>query len=158
MAEVAAAASSGRASQGFLPGIAAGAAALLAEGDRGGGSGVALRTADLASCVDAIAEIFDHMGPVLHFARADMTSKVESLRSVAPQRPTLAEVVESDKAAGTLTTRGSPARNLHRLTAVITFMRVLLEQMLADRNAQLKVGCPRCRAGIQSGALAAGGA
>ena len=48
-------------------------------------------------------------------------------------------VLLADTQAGTLTQKNSCARNLHRLNAVLTFMRLLLARLITDSQVSIKV-------------------
>ncbi|KAG2439939.1 hypothetical protein HXX76_004058 [Chlamydomonas incerta] len=97
-----------------------------------------IQSADFALLCDHILEAFDHLGTIMYFAKVEMGGKVESIRKVSAQLKTLREVVDADVRAGRATTKGSCARNLHRLMLVITFVRLLLQQLLDNPNTQLK--------------------
>jgi hypothetical protein len=118
----------------FLALIAEGVREVAAQLEQG------VQTGALAQLVDHITIVFDHLGPVLHFAKAEMHSKCETLKAKAKACPMLADIVAADRKAGTLAVKNSAARNLHRLTTVIMFMRKLLEKLLLDQACSLKVG------------------
>lgn len=67
-----------------------------------------------------------------------LTGKNVSLKKAASTHPTLADIVASDRAAGRLTVKNSCARNLHRLMHVVTFLRIILEQLMASPDMTLK--------------------
>ncbi|KAG2495365.1 hypothetical protein HYH03_006633 [Edaphochlamys debaryana] len=67
-----------------------------------------------------------------------MGGKVESLKKAAHQHSTLTAVVAADVKANTATSKGSCARNLHRLMLVITFVRLMLSNLLDNPSMQLK--------------------
>ena len=62
---------------GFLPSIAGGVRAVTSQLEQG------VQTEALATLVDHITIVFDHLGPVLHFAKAEMHSKCETLKAKA---------------------------------------------------------------------------
>ncbi|MEW5298321.1 MAG: hypothetical protein WDW38_000943 [Sanguina aurantia] len=67
-----------------------------------------------------------------------MEGKNASLKRAAPLFPTLAAIVAHDRAGGKLTVKNSCARNLHRLMHVITFLRIILEQLTASPLLSLR--------------------
>eukprot|EP00798_Chlamydomonas_sp_ICE-L_P022696 gene22696-29851_t len=91
-----------------------------------------IKTLDFINLIEHVVVIFDKLGAVLAFAKADMVIKCASLRSVADKCPTLKDIYEADKATKTLTKKGSNARNLHRLTGVLSFLRLLLMKLIED--------------------------
>ncbi|GAX75706.1 hypothetical protein CEUSTIGMA_g3149.t1 [Chlamydomonas eustigma] len=115
----------------FLPAIAAALADVQNEGD-------SISTLSMVKLFEKILMVFDHLGPVLLFAKQDMYSKCESLKQAAATHATLKQMVEADKAAGVVTKKNSCGRNLHRLNAVLTFMRLLLFKLLEDANISIK--------------------
>lgn len=133
------AAVAGQQQQKFIPSIAEGLRLVQSAGQE-------LRTMDFVELIDRIITVFDHLGPVLVFAKQDMHTKAESLRQAAPTHPKLQDIVKADKAAGILTQKNSRARNLHRLTAVLHFMRLLLSKLLEAPTISVKVRPPlkRC--------------
>eukprot|EP00955_Chlamydomonas_euryale_P062409 358374-Chlamydomonas_euryale.AAC.9 len=121
----------------FFPSLVSGLRDLQAEGD-------AISTMTVVNLVERIIRVFDYLGTVLAFAKVDMHAKCESLRAAAATHPTLEGLVQADIQAGMVTTKNSCGRNLHRLTAVIKFLRLFLTQLLDSPNNTLKVtaGCP----------------
>jgi hypothetical protein len=115
----------------FLPAIAAALADVQSEGEN-------ISTLSMVKLFEKILMVFDHLGPVLHFAKQDMYSKCESLKQAAANHATLKQLVEADKAAGVVTKKNSCGRNLHRLNAVLCFMRLLLSKLLEDVNISIK--------------------
>lgn len=87
---------------------------------------------------DRMMPVFSHLGSVFHFAKTEMDSKTSSLKAVEGRCPDLPQVVAADQAAGTLTKKGSPARNLHRLMNTIMFIKVLFEKLLEGSGVSLK--------------------
>ncbi|KXZ44720.1 hypothetical protein GPECTOR_63g46 [Gonium pectorale] len=100
--------------------------------------GNAITSKDFASLCEHILEAFDHLGTIMYFAKLEMGGKVESIKRVSSQLTTLREVVEEDIRANRATNKGSCARNLHRLMLVITFVRLMLENLLNNPSMQLK--------------------
>ncbi|PNW84401.1 hypothetical protein CHLRE_03g144204v5 [Chlamydomonas reinhardtii] len=115
----------------YLEGLSVSLKAVHEQGDD-------IQSADFARLCDHILEAFDHLGTIMYFAKVEMGGKVESIRKVSAQLKTLREVVDADVRAGRATTKGSCARNLHRLMLVITFVRLLLQQLLDSPSTQLK--------------------
>ena len=74
--------------QRFLPRIASALAAVREQGDE-------ISTASMAALFDSIITVFDHLGPVLHFAKQDMHSKCESLKEAAATHATLRGLVDA---------------------------------------------------------------
>ncbi|KAJ9531530.1 hypothetical protein QJQ45_015004 [Haematococcus lacustris] len=97
-----------------------------------------ISTRSFALLMEHILGIFDYLGAVLHFAKADMITKSNSLKQVAVQLPLLRDVVQEDSRRGTVTVKDSCARNMHRLVCVVTFMRVLLEQFARSPSVTVK--------------------
>ncbi|GIL77036.1 hypothetical protein Vretimale_3239 [Volvox reticuliferus] len=95
-------------------------------------------SADFACLCEHILEAFDHLGTIMYFAKLEMGGKVESIKRVSGQLTTLREVVAADIAANRATLKGSCARNLHRLMLVITFVRLMLSNLLENPSMQLK--------------------
>ncbi|GLI59613.1 hypothetical protein VaNZ11_001545 [Volvox africanus] len=95
-------------------------------------------SADFACLCEHILEAFDHLGTIMYFAKLEMGGKVESIKRVSGQLTTLREVVAADIEANRATHKGSCARNLHRLMLVITFVRLMLSNLLENPSMQLK--------------------
>ncbi|GFR42075.1 hypothetical protein Agub_g2896 [Astrephomene gubernaculifera] len=100
--------------------------------------GDAITAKDFSSLCEHILEAFDHLGTIMYFAKLEMGGKVESIKRVSGQLTTLREVVEADVKANKATVKGSCARNLHRLMLVITFVRLMLSNLLDNPTMQLK--------------------
>ncbi|GLC37363.1 hypothetical protein PLESTB_001595300 [Pleodorina starrii] len=115
----------------YLEGLAASLLVVHQQGD-------AIASADFASLCEHILEAFDHLGTIMYFAKLEMGGKVESIKRVSAQLITLREVVEVDIRANRATNKGSCARNLHRLMLVITFVRLMLSNLLENPSMQLK--------------------
>ena len=65
-------------------------------------------------------------GPAFAFAGLDLMRKVDSLRDAAAREPsTLDEIIQRDKAAGTLRRQGSLGRNAWRVLNTLRFCRDL---------------------------------
>lgn len=109
-----------------------GAAKLAAD------EGSSLSTAGFTSLIDHVVRVFDYLGPLLQVARMDMVVKNGTLKDASGRLPLLADMVQADRAANTVTTKDSCSRNLHRLTSVVTFMRVLLENFLRSPDVTMK--------------------
>lgn len=115
----------------FIPEIAEGLRVAQSNGDN-------VHTLDFVVLMDKIIIVFEFLGPILAFAKADMHSKAETLRTAASVHPTLGGLVEADKKAGLVATKNSCARNLHRLTSVLKFMRLLLIKLVEGPTVSLK--------------------
>jgi hypothetical protein len=89
-------------------------------------------TADFATLCDCQLKIFDHLGAFMYYAKVEMNAKNQTLKDAAPKLPTLAQMVEADQAAGTVTTKGSCSRSLHRLIVALDFLRELLKRLFED--------------------------
>mmetsp|Transcript_16559 Transcript_16559/g.35834 ORF Transcript_16559/g.35834 Transcript_16559/m.35834 type:complete len:229 (+) Transcript_16559:101-787(+) len=116
---------------GFLPDLVKLLRLVISEGGH-------VSTADFTKLMDHLITVFDYLGTVLHFAKHDMLVKNDSLKAAALQKPTLKDIVDADKAAGTVTTKNSCARNLHRLTSVIAFTKLLLEKLTEAPSVTVK--------------------
>lgn len=114
------------------------------------GQGDEVPTHSFAEACQAILPVFDNLGKVFAFPRKDMQQKQESLEKVAPQLSTLSAVIAADKKAGTVTVKGSPSRNLHRLLASISFIAMLLQNLGADPKCTLH----KAAANAYSGSMA----
>ena len=115
----------------YLEGLAASLRAVHEQGDT-------ITSADFASLCEHILDAFDHLGTIMYFAKLEMGGKVDSIKRVSGQLTTLREVVEVDVMANRATQKGSCARNLHRLMLVITFVRLMLSNLLDNPTMQLK--------------------
>jgi hypothetical protein len=100
--------------------------------------GTDLSTQSFNELMQQVVLIFDYLGTVLHFAKHDMETKIQSLHAAAPTMPQLRQVIEADVAAGNATVKDSCARNTHRLLCVLAFMRVLLEHLAKGPQVSLK--------------------
>lgn len=105
-----------------------------------------MSTMAVVNMVEKIIRVFDYLGAVLSFAKSDMHAKCESLRAIAPMRPTLQDIITADVEARVVTKKNSCGRNLHRLTGVIRFLRLFLEQLLKSPSITLKVRLHACAA------------
>ncbi|EFJ48912.1 hypothetical protein VOLCADRAFT_90666 [Volvox carteri f. nagariensis] len=115
----------------YLEGLAASLRIVHGQGD-------AIASADFASLCEHILGAFDHLGAIMYFAKLEMGGKVDSIKRVSGQLTTLREVVEADISANRATLKGSCARNLHRLMLVITFVRLMLSNLMENPGMQLK--------------------
>ena len=94
---------------------------------------------DFTHLMDSIIRVFDYLGALMHFAKPDLLAKNESLKVASKQFKTLRELVDADRAAGTLTVKNSNARNLHRMKCVVNFLSLLFGNLLASPDV------PSCR-------------
>jgi hypothetical protein len=94
--------------------------------------GDGITTMAFTRLMETVMEVFDLLGPVLYFAKAELQTKCESLKKRAETHGTLRDLVQADKDSGTVAVKNSPARNLHRLNSVLAFMRILLEKVSQD--------------------------
>lgn len=115
----------------FLPRICEALNSVLEQGD-------GITTLDFTRLMEVVMEVFDLLGPVLYFAKSELQTKCESLKKRAETHGTLRELVQADKDTGTVAVKNSPARNLHRLNSVLTFMRILLEKLHQDTTTSPK--------------------
>ena len=115
----------------FLPRICLALQRVLDQGDD-------ISTLQFTELMQTVMEVFDLLGPVLYFAKSELATKCESLKKRAETHGTLRELVQADKDSGTVTTKNSPARNLHRLNSVLTFMRILLDKLCKDQTTTPK--------------------
>mmetsp|Transcript_13049 Transcript_13049/g.35538 ORF Transcript_13049/g.35538 Transcript_13049/m.35538 type:complete len:233 (+) Transcript_13049:52-750(+) len=118
----------------FLPNLASAIKTAHEEGED-------LSTNTFVSLIDAVVRVFDYLGPLLQVARMDMNIKNNTLREATEplvEPLPISSLVEADKRANKVTEKDSRARNLHRLTAVVTFMRVLLENFVRSREITVK--------------------
>ncbi|KAL0030221.1 hypothetical protein WJX77_003427 [Trebouxia sp. C0004] len=113
----------------FLPGLARAFESLDISGD--------LSTLQFAKACEAILPVFDRLGQAFVFAQKDMVVKRESLEHASSRLPTLNAVVAADKKAGTVTTKNSCSRNLHRLLSSVSFISSLLQNLAADKACTL---------------------
>lgn len=113
----------------FLPGLARAFAGIDVHGE--------LSTLQFAKACEAIMPVFDRLGPVFAYAKTELIAKRESLEQASSSLPTLNAVVAADKKAGTVTTKNSCSRNLHRLLSSISFISSLLQNMAADNACTL---------------------
>ncbi|KAL0042833.1 hypothetical protein WJX79_001075 [Trebouxia sp. C0005] len=113
----------------FLPGLARAFEGVDTRGD--------LSTLQFAKACEAILPVFDRLGQAFAFAKKDMVVKRESLEQASSRLPTLNAVVAADKKAGTVTTKNSCSRNLHRLLSSISFISSLLQNLAADKACTL---------------------
>ena len=115
----------------FLTRISAALQCVLDQGD-------GITTQSFSRLMETVMEVFDMLGPVLYFAKAELQSKCESLKKRAETHGTLRDLVKADKDSGTVTVKNSPARNLHRLNSVLIFMRILLDKLCQDTTTTPK--------------------
>jgi hypothetical protein len=87
---------------------------------------------------EAILPFFDHLGPVFTVARHEFTSKLATLRDAAGRHRTLSDVVRADAARGAVTVKNSCTRNLHRLVAAISFIKILFERLSRSHATHLR--------------------
>jgi len=97
-----------------------------------------LSTLEFVATSEQILPFFDHLGPVFSVARHEFASKLQTLREAAGAHATLASIVAQDRAAGRATAKNSATRNLHRLVAAITFIKVLFERLARSPDAHLR--------------------
>ncbi|KAK9824662.1 hypothetical protein WJX72_012151 [[Myrmecia] bisecta] len=97
-----------------------------------------ISTEEFANACERILPIFDHLGTVFGFARSELATKRESIKSVAPRLKTLDEVVAADVKANTVTVKNSASRNLHRLVSAIGFIQTLLANLASDPSVTLR--------------------
>ncbi|CAG9465966.1 unnamed protein product [Pedinophyceae sp. YPF-701] len=109
----------------------------LAEGFAAIDATAELRTKEFADAAERIVPLVGALGKPFYFAREDFEKKQLDLHSCATELPTLRELVEADRAAGTLEKAGSHARNLDRLKNGIRFMTILIQDLLDDPSAKL---------------------
>lgn len=70
-----------------------------------------------------------------------------SIAAASPTHPTLASMVSADVAAGVAATRGSAARNLHRVGLALSFLADLLARLAADPALALRAAAGAAYAG-----------
>lgn len=104
-------------------------------------------THGFAQACKAILPVFDNLGAVFSLTKSEFTAKQESLEKIAPQLSTLSAVIAADKKAGTVTVKGSPSRNLHRLLASISFIAMLLQNLGADPKCTLHTAAANAYSG-----------
>jgi hypothetical protein len=100
--------------------------------------GKPISTIDFITVCERILPVFDHLGSVFVFAKNEMSSKKDSIIKVAATHTTLDQIIDADKVAGVTTKKNSCARNLHRLTSVITFVQRLLEKLCESSTSTLR--------------------
>lgn len=115
----------------YLEGLATAFRSVQEQGDE-------IVATDFALLCEHVLEALDHLGTIMYFAKLEMGGKVESIRRVGAKVATLREIVDMDVKAGRATAKGSCARNLHRLMLVITFVRLMLSNLLENPGMQLK--------------------
>lgn len=126
----------------FLPGLARAFENVDISGD--------LSTLQFAKACEAILPVFDRLGPVFAYAKSELITKRDSLEQAATRLPTLTAVVAADKKAGTVTTKNSCSRNLHRLLSSISFISELLRNMSADSACTLHTAAANAYNGTMS--------
>lgn len=92
---------------GFLPTLTRSMVAVSTQGDN-------MSTKDFVTCCEHIIPVFGMLGTVFSMAKRDFNSKKDSLAGISDQLVTLQAIVAEDKANGTVTTKDSCSRNLHR--------------------------------------------
>jgi hypothetical protein len=100
-----------------------------------------LKTAGFCEAMALILPVFDHLGMFFQFAKQEMSGKVDTLVKAQGEQPTLNEVVAHCKKAGTVTTKNSTARNLHRLLSAVEFIKVLMANLASDPKMTLHNAC-----------------
>lgn len=88
-----------------------------------------------------ILPIFDELGVFFQFAQREMAAKVESLRQSKDTQPNLRNVVDTCVKDKTVTTKNSPARNLHRLISAVDFIKFLMQNLAKDAKMTLHNAC-----------------
>lgn len=126
----------------FLPG--------LARAFESFDTSVELSTLQFTKACDAILPVFDRLGAVFAFAKSELIAKKESLEQAAAKFPTLNAVVAADKKAGTVTTKNSCSRNLHRLLSSVSFIQSLLQNLTASKACTLHTAAANAYNGTMS--------
>eukprot|EP01025_Chloroclados_australasicus_P008515 TRINITY_DN1303_c0_g1_i1.p2 TRINITY_DN1303_c0_g1~~TRINITY_DN1303_c0_g1_i1.p2 ORF type:complete len:208 (+),score=27.62 TRINITY_DN1303_c0_g1_i1:146-769(+) len=89
-----------------------------------------INTLDFTKAVSVILPAFNYLGTVFAFAKSEMEGKNKSLVDASGKFPKLKDILAEDKKNGTITTKNSPSRNLHRLMSAILFVKLLLDKLL----------------------------
>eukprot|EP01026_Neomeris_dumetosa_P080139 TRINITY_DN882_c0_g2_i1.p1 TRINITY_DN882_c0_g2~~TRINITY_DN882_c0_g2_i1.p1 ORF type:complete len:204 (-),score=11.43 TRINITY_DN882_c0_g2_i1:318-929(-) len=89
-----------------------------------------INTLDFTQAVEQILPAFCYLGTVFNFAKSEMEGKNKSLVEASVKFPMLQDILAEDKKKGTVTTKNSPSRNLHRLMSAILFVKILLDKLL----------------------------
>lgn len=93
---------------------------------------------DFVESAEAILPFFDHLGPVFSVARHEFTSKLATLREASASYARLSDVVRADAAQQRSTAKNSCTRNLHRIAAAISFIKILFNRLLRSPDALLR--------------------
>lgn len=94
-------------------------------------------TAPFAEASASLLPLLSALGSVFNFATKDLTTKRADLLACAAAYPTLDVLIAADVAAGTVWTKNSHSRNLHRVTMTLKFLNRLGVYLREDPNATL---------------------
>mmetsp|Transcript_11756 Transcript_11756/g.35265 ORF Transcript_11756/g.35265 Transcript_11756/m.35265 type:complete len:215 (-) Transcript_11756:489-1133(-) len=100
-----------------------------------------IQTEGFCQAMALILPVFDQLGVFFQFAKTEMSGKVESLRQVTESQPTLDAVVQKCVQEKSVTTKGSTARNLHRLVSAVDFIKILMANLAKDPKMTLHNAC-----------------